>query len=58
MRPSLLQKLDMRLAITNFAGLRLATPSTGDFIIDSPVPGFINAAAYRVSRPVGSSGGC
>lgn len=39
-------KLDMRLAITNFAGLR-ATPSTGDFIIDSPVPGFINAAGIE-----------
>ena len=39
-------KLDMRLAITNFAGLR-ATPSTGDFIIDSSVPGFINAAGIE-----------
>ena len=39
-------KLDMRLAITNFAGLR-ATPSTGDFVIDSPVAGFINAAGIE-----------
>ena len=38
--------LDMRLVITNFAGLR-ATPSTGDFILDSPVPGFINAAGIE-----------
>lgn len=38
--------LDMRLAITNFAGLR-ATPSTGDFILNQPVPGFFNAAGIE-----------
>lgn len=38
--------LDMRLAITNFAGLR-ATPSTGDFIVDSPIAGFVNAAGIE-----------
>lgn len=38
--------LDMRLAITNFAGLR-ATPSTGDFILNEPAPGFFNAAGIE-----------
>lgn len=38
--------LDMRMAITNFAGLR-ATPSTGDFIVDSPAAGFVNAAGIE-----------
>ena len=36
----------MRLAITNFAGLR-ATPSTGDFIVDNPIAGFVNAAGIE-----------
>lgn len=38
--------LDMRLAITNFAGLR-ATPDGGDFILNEPVPGFFNAAGIE-----------
>lgn len=33
-------------SITSFCGLR-ATGNTGDFIINSPVPGFINAAAIE-----------
>lgn len=39
--------IDLRRAITNFAGLR-ATPSTGDFVIGEPVPGFINVAGIEL----------
>ena len=35
--------VDLRLAITNFAGLR-AGSDRGDFIVDHPVPGLYNAA--------------
>lgn len=38
--------LDIRKSITSFCGLR-AVGSTGDFIINSPVPHFINAAGIE-----------
>ena len=38
--------LDIRKTITSFCGLR-AVGSTGDFIINSPVPHFINAAGIE-----------
>ena len=38
--------LDLRKSITSFCGLR-AVGSTGDFIINSPVPHFINAAGIE-----------
>ncbi len=38
--------LDLRKSITSFCGLR-AVGSTGDFIINSPVPRFINAAGIE-----------
>ena len=40
------KNLALNKAITSFCGLR-ATGSTGDFIINSPVPGFINAAGVE-----------
>ena len=40
------KNLAINKAITSFCGLR-ATGSTGDFIINSPVPGFINAAGVE-----------
>lgn len=41
-----LKGIPFNKAITSFAGLR-AVGSTGDFIIDSPLPGFFNAAGIE-----------
>lgn len=38
--------IDFRKIITSFAGLR-SVGSTGDFIIDMPIPGFVNVAAIE-----------
>lgn len=38
--------IDFRKIITSFAGLR-SVGSTGDFIIDMPLPGFVNVAAIE-----------
>lgn len=40
------KNINMRKVITSFTGIR-ATPSTGDFIINSPFKGFINAAGIE-----------
>lgn len=42
----MVEGIDYRSVITSFSGLR-AVGDTGDFIINSPVPGFINAAGIE-----------
>ena len=40
------KNIDMKLAITNFAGLR-ASSTTRDFVLTNPEPGFFNAAGIE-----------
>ncbi len=42
----MVKNLDLRMVITSFCGLR-AAGSTGDFIIDMPQKGFVNAAGIE-----------
>ncbi len=43
---AMVKNIDTRMVITSFCGLR-AVGSTGDFIINMPLPGFVNAAGIE-----------